>query len=256
MIMTQQRDNGDEGAHEMSSALPAPGVIISSGANPDAVELQLVSNAGEGAFSSVWLARDVRGNLPAGNGIEHSTPKGSSALSNTFSHPVGSALVRSPARRRKSESWAKRGSDRRMHGIRPTPASIVALATSVAASFGVNRHGHDYLDSDEDRRSVRSVASVGSRSADGSVVLDELDGEGANFVTHAASGIQEGEEREGHSGPHCEDEDDEGDGRLVAVKMLNRALCDENDRTRISFVREVEVLRVRSPVTLSIHSPF
>ncbi len=33
-------------------------------------------------------------------------------------------------------------------------------------------------------------------------------------------------------------------GRLVAVKMMNRALCDVNDRTRISFVREVEVLRV------------
>lgn len=33
--------------------------------------------------------------------------------------------------------------------------------------------------------------------------------------------------------------------RLVAVKLLDRSLCDVNDRTRISFVREVEVLRVR-----------
>jgi protein-serine/threonine kinase len=36
-------------------------------------------------------------------------------------------------------------------------------------------------------------------------------------------------------------------GRLVAVKMMNIAVCDANDRTRISFVREVEVLRVRLP---------
>ena len=33
-------------------------------------------------------------------------------------------------------------------------------------------------------------------------------------------------------------------GRLVAVKMMDLAICDANDRTRISFVREVEVLRV------------
>lgn len=33
-------------------------------------------------------------------------------------------------------------------------------------------------------------------------------------------------------------------GRLVAVKMMDLAVCDANDRTRISFVREVEVLRV------------
>ena len=52
-----------------------------------------------------------------------------------------------------------------------------------------------------------------------------------------------------------EDYDDEGGGhghggtgRLVAIKMMNRALCDVNDRTRISFVREVEVLRVSAPI--------
>ncbi|EJD46210.1 Pkinase-domain-containing protein [Auricularia subglabra TFB-10046 SS5] len=30
---------------------------------------------------------------------------------------------------------------------------------------------------------------------------------------------------------------------LVAVKIMSRALCDSNDRTRVAFVREVEVLR-------------
>lgn len=39
------------------------------------------------------------------------------------------------------------------------------------------------------------------------------------------------------------DRNDDG-GNLVAVKMMERAVCEANDRTRISFVREVEVLRV------------
>lgn len=40
-------------------------------------------------------------------------------------------------------------------------------------------------------------------------------------------------------------------GKLVAVKMLDRKLCETNDRTRISFVREVEVLRVSVVVSCS-----
>ncbi|THH16831.1 hypothetical protein EUX98_g9237 [Antrodiella citrinella] len=32
-------------------------------------------------------------------------------------------------------------------------------------------------------------------------------------------------------------------GRLVAVKMTDRRMCETNDRSRVSFVREVEVLR-------------
>ena len=33
-------------------------------------------------------------------------------------------------------------------------------------------------------------------------------------------------------------------GRLVAVKMTERSVCDSNSRSKVSFVREVEVLRV------------
>lgn len=40
---------------------------------------------------------------------------------------------------------------------------------------------------------------------------------------------------------------------LVAVKVMDRAACDANDRTRIAFVREVEVLRVCSVFVL--HCP-
>lgn len=44
--------------------------------------------------------------------------------------------------------------------------------------------------------------------------------------------------------------------RLVAVKLTERALCDANDRTRVSFIREVEVLRhISHPSIVSyIHS--
>jgi serine/threonine protein kinase len=37
------------------------------------------------------------------------------------------------------------------------------------------------------------------------------------------------------------------DDKVVAIKMMDKRMCKENDRTRISFVREVAVLRV-SPV--------
>lgn len=36
----------------------------------------------------------------------------------------------------------------------------------------------------------------------------------------------------------------EGRSRLVAVKMTERNACERDTRTRVSFVREVEVLRV------------
>lgn len=39
-------------------------------------------------------------------------------------------------------------------------------------------------------------------------------------------------------------QDDHDHGRLVALKMMDRTLCDTDNRTRISFMREVEILRV------------
>lgn len=38
----------------------------------------------------------------------------------------------------------------------------------------------------------------------------------------------------------------EGVDEVVAIKMMDKRMCRENDRTRISFVREVAVLRVSS----------
>jgi protein-serine/threonine kinase len=48
-------------------------------------------------------------------------------------------------------------------------------------------------------------------------------------------------------------EQNRNSGRLVAVKMTLRAVGDDPDCTRVSFIREVEVLRVR---ILFPHPPF
>ena len=53
-----------------------------------------------------------------------------------------------------------------------------------------------------------------------------------------------------------EDSKDGKEGRLVAVKMTDRALCDKNDRTRVSFIREVEVLRVCTAIVIFLLALF
>jgi serine/threonine protein kinase len=129
----------------------------------DEAPLALVRLLGQGAFSSVWLARDIEDRLiPPG-------PR---------------------QRRRKSVSTARKQGDI-LPGLRP--------AAQVTTRLGV---------------------------------LDELDGEGA-ILPASASELS-----------HRPLEVPSKVGKLVAVKMLDRTLCDVNDRTRISFVREVEVLRV------------
>ncbi|KZT32739.1 hypothetical protein SISSUDRAFT_488744 [Sistotremastrum suecicum HHB10207 ss-3] len=99
------------------------------------------------------------------------------------------------------------------------------------------------LRSQSDARHKRDINLHGLRPSgrtkkekDDTILLDEHDGEGGSLPHLIVS-------REG--GEESDDEDGEHDlGRLVAVKMMDRAMCDADDRTRISFVREVEVLRV------------
>lgn len=201
-------------AHD--DAEPRVGVVLRSTGD---VQLKLERALGEGAFSSVWLARDMHGSL-GGPSHRHATTE--KMPSRERGRGLGMGV------RRKSESIAKRRSDRKMHGIRPTPPAALNL-------------GFDWRDEPGALGSVgdaEDVSSVDGHSHEGSLVLDELDGEGAcpppppPIVEDVVEDEEDGEE-EGRSR-----------GRLVAVKMMNRALCDANDRTRISFVREVEVLRV------------
>ncbi|KAH8114183.1 kinase-like protein [Phellopilus nigrolimitatus] len=168
-IISATRGSSDSGFEETISSPPAlsAGTRLTSGH----AAVTLVRVLGEGAFSSVWLAADDGGTL----------------ASPTFP-ASGDAKSSRPGLRRKSSSWAKKGRDARLHGLRPTPP--------VTAGSGFSRK-----------------------------LLDEQDGEGASAAADASFLVNDSK------------------GRLVAVKMMNRALCDANDRTRISFVREVEVLR-------------
>ena len=61
-----------------------------------------------------------------------------------------------------------------------------------------------------------------------------------------SDGGEESRQRTSSGSVSGKERDREGqeEGRLVALKMTDRSLCDRDDRTRVSFVREVEVLKV------------
>lgn len=149
----------------------------------DEVPFELLKPLGQGAFSSVWLARDVEDRL--------------------LPSLARSASKKQRQKRRKSASMAKK-LEEYVRGIKP---------------------------------SVKVDGLEGS----GPGVLDEMDGKGACWPeSPEASRSNSMTSKEPRYKP----------GRLVAVKMMDRSLCDTNDRTRISFVREVEVLRVRYCIQL------
>jgi serine/threonine protein kinase len=57
--------------------------------------------------------------------------------------------------------------------------------------------------------------------------------------------------RSGRVGQEDTDDEEEYEPKgdeVVAIKMMDKRMCKENDRTRISFVREVAVLRVSTDV--------
>ncbi|KAF8682201.1 Protein tyrosine kinase [Rhizoctonia solani] len=117
-------------------------------------------------------------------------------------------------RRAHSTSEAKRRRDRRMHGLRPS-------------ALGARMNGLGEKIDPEGKNS-------GSKGADATDAA-----RGRDILRQQSPLLIE-------SSPTARFdtlEETSATGRLVAVKMMDRALCDVNDRTRISFVREVEVLR-------------
>ncbi|CUA72138.1 Serine/threonine-protein kinase ppk27 [Schizosaccharomyces pombe 972h-] [Rhizoctonia solani] len=116
-------------------------------------------------------------------------------------------------RRGHSTSEAKRRRDRRMHGLRPSAlgAKMNGVANGEKADE-VKSKGAEPGDKARGRDIVRQQSPLLIESSPVATFDTLADEPGAP-------------------------------GRLVAVKMMDRALCDVNDRTRISFVREVEVLR-------------
>ncbi len=119
------------------------------------------------------------------------------------------AIANLPHERRPSEiGAARRRRDRNVDGLRPTPTTELALPSSPI--LGQNSLGDLVNDEvDIERTRTHGMPTNGSSLFRGSA---------------ASSSSNE--------------------AQLVAVKMMDMTVCESNDRMRISFVREVEVLRV------------
>ncbi|KZT74034.1 kinase-like protein [Daedalea quercina L-15889] len=147
------------------------------------LSLRLERVLGQGAFSSVWLARDIEGQV----GVLELSRK--------------TSLLRSKSQ--------KRG--RRLEGTRPKASGPVPMRREKRVNV------HEREGSDE---------SVMLRDADATARIED--------------------------GPVARQQE----GRLVAVKMTERTLCEKDSRSRVSFVREVEILRhIAHPSIVSyVHS--
>ncbi|CAL1703349.1 unnamed protein product [Somion occarium] len=104
----------------------------------------------------------------------------------------------------------KRGRSKRMDGTIPTPTP--KPRTTAASRVGKKKS---------------CASEFGSE--------DRTDSSESIYISAADIG--------GRPEPDLKRKQQSSEGRLVAVKMTDRTLCDKNDRTRVSFVREVEVLR-------------
>ncbi|EKM56068.1 uncharacterized protein PHACADRAFT_257118 [Phanerochaete carnosa HHB-10118-sp] len=140
------------------------------------LKLELLRTLGQGAFSSVWLARDVSGRI---GGLE---------------------VVRKSSLRRSLSKSSARSSGSIRRKTRSLRKKLEGAAPQVHFDNG-GRFGH------------------GER-------LGSEDSQSGWFKEGEHRGRSEGEQ-----------------GRLVALKMTDRTLCDKDDRTRVSFIREVEVLK-------------
>ncbi|CAE6465927.1 unnamed protein product [Rhizoctonia solani] len=116
-------------------------------------------------------------------------------------------------RRGHSTSEAKRRRDRRMHGLRPS-------------ALGAKMNGVGSGEKPDEFKGKR-------------IELGDATTRGRDIIRQQSPLLVEPSQVATFDTP----DESSAPGRLVAVKMMDRALCDVNDRTRISFVREVEVLR-------------
>ncbi|KAI0093832.1 kinase-like domain-containing protein [Irpex rosettiformis] len=158
------------------------------------LHLVLVKTLGQGAFSSVWLARDETGRVSK---LEVSR--------------------KNSLKRQKS----KRGSLRRSG----TGAGSLRRRNKRASESSEDGYGAGAAEEEMAMDgTVPKIKVTGEEGSDGRV--------GPTLKLGLRSGSIGRGEVEGANV-----------GRLVALKMTDKSLCDKDDRTRVSFVREVEVLK-------------
>lgn len=248
------------------------------------MKLRLIRLVGKGAFSSVWLARDEENVLlesPPQHDFDISDATQASSIvgggedvEGTMEGNKDRGRTQQPHERRRpseigigegsSTNGARRGRDRKVDGLRPFNMSkslsfsvqsgesssrpemrrpVTSLETGRAGmrrsdltpreeSLATLRSPEDATPRGEIPSSIYSIGTPEEDTYDGSALADD-DGDDDGMDVDADVYIY-GKPRDRK----------EAQSRLVAVKMMDIAMCDANDRTRISFVREVEVLRV------------
>lgn len=136
--------------------------------------------------------------------IEPGVTLSSSSLSLELVKPLGTGSF--------SSVWLARDTTGQLNALELVRKSSLARSKSLRGRKSRTIHGTRPLR----RRAKERAASDGTSSA----ILSPKDEEPAKQLHNAK----------------C--------GRLVAVKMTERSVCDTNSRSRVSFVREAEVLRV------------
>lgn len=197
--------------------------------------------------------------LDDGNSNDYGAVTTSSPTSATFSSPKFS-YSRSSASSSARSSTSANGPSSVLHPNAligaDVPLSLVrklgdGAFSSVWLAVDIDHHlspgilkNKRRLRSQSDARRKRDVDLHGLRPSgrskkqkEDTLFLDEHDGEGGSLPHLVVWRDDEEDQSEA-------EDDDMRLGRLVAVKMMDRAMCDADDRTRVSFVREVEVLRV------------
>lgn len=149
------------------------------------LQLVLVRTLGQGAFSSVWLARDESGEVGKLEVVRKSSLKRQQSKGGSLRRSGTGSIRRRKNRASESSEDGNGGPDRAVEGTVP------------------------------------KISVLSESGSDGKLNI--------KAPPVDVSGKQKAQA-----------------GRLVALKMTDRLLCDRDDRTRVSFVREVEVLKVCS----------
>jgi protein-serine/threonine kinase len=183
--------------------------------------LTFIRLIGKGAFSSVWLARDESQDL---EDAFQTTSQSQERSASTTTLDAGPMDRPNPFT---DINTARRKKDKKLDGLKPFQTE-----RSVSLSFNTPRP------------SPPDLTSSTLIDGDGDAVFEDDNDDDSS--KERGRSIKRWATQPGNSTTR-------ENGRTVAVKMMELAVCAANDRTRISFVREVEVLRVRV-FTLSISS--